>query len=306
MTSLANRRPGRVRTTRSPCRSKKPAPASSSMHATTRERSAFRAESLIPDSSDPGNVTPDRSIPDDVRRARRSASSARSAAPRVSAPASVDSDGVDRRDVALGRADVPPAPPARVAVRRAADGGVVALAPIEEVVATLVARARPVRDLVPAHAGGVQTVVGQLVLLGLVVVVGRGAFAGGDHLAERRARLHGERVRAHVGGPECERGVEGGLPVGDALAGRAVDQIQVDALDAGVAGPADRPLDVRRVVGAAERGEHVRPHRLHAERQAVHAGGRVVGKLARVDGVGVALDGDLGARRTRGWRRGSR
>ena len=54
--------------------------------------------------------------------------------------------------------------------------------------------------------------------------------------------------------------------------------------------------DVGRVVRAAERGEHVRHHRLHAEAQPVHAGRAVDAELVGVDAVGIALDRDLGVR----------
>ena len=54
-------------------------------------------------------------------------------------------------------------------------------------------------------------------------------------------------------------------------------------------------VDVRGIVRAAERREHVRHHRLHAEAQPVHAGAAVGRELGRVDAVGVALDRHLGA-----------
>src|SRR4051812_4663010 len=60
---------------------------------------------------------------------------------------------LDGGDVALRRAHVPPAPARVVPVRGAADAEVLALAPIEKVVAALFAGARPVRHLVPLEAG---------------------------------------------------------------------------------------------------------------------------------------------------------
>ena len=130
---------------------------------------------------------------------------------------------------------------------------------------------------------------------GLVVVVGRRPLPAATALPERRARLDRERVRAHVLGLERERGVERGLPVGDGLTGRAVDEVEVDAVDARGSRAVDRTLDVRGIVRAPEQREHVRAHRLHAERHAVHAGRAVLTQLRRVDRVGVALDRDLGA-----------
>ena len=76
--------------------------------------------------------------------------------------------GADGLDVALRGAQVPEAPGVlgapRVAVGRAADRGVVALAPVQEVVAALLARPGPVRDLVPGAARRGEHVVGELVL----------------------------------------------------------------------------------------------------------------------------------------------
>ena len=62
----------------------------------------------------------------------------------------------------------------------------------------------------------------------------------------------------------------------------------------GVARERDRAGHVGGIVRAAERGEHVRRHRLHAEAQPVHAAAAVRGELRRVDAVGIALDGHLG------------
>ena len=59
-----------------------------------------------------------------------------------------------------------------MAVGRAADAEVLALAPVVLVVAALVARARPVGDLVPGQPGGLEDLVGHLVAPGLHVVVG--------------------------------------------------------------------------------------------------------------------------------------
>ena len=73
-----------------------------------------------------------------------------------SPPASADVPAVDRGDVALGRAHVPPAPAVGVAVRRAADAEVLALAPVQQVVPALLAGPRPVRDLVPLEPGGAE------------------------------------------------------------------------------------------------------------------------------------------------------
>src|SRR5690606_37777207 len=87
--------------------------------------------------------------------------------------------GAHRLDVALGGPQVPPAPAPAVGVGGAAEPQVVALLPVEEVVAALVAGPGPVRDLVAGQAGGGEQLAGEQVLVGLVVVVGVAGGVGG-------------------------------------------------------------------------------------------------------------------------------
>src|SRR5438093_11781959 len=104
-------------------------------------------------------------------------------------------DGVD---VPLGGAHVPPTPAAGVPMSGAPDGDVLALRPVQLVVAAGASGSRPVGDLVPLVARGAQRVVDDLVLCGLVVVVRWQGAAVVDSASERRRRLDRERVRAHV------------------------------------------------------------------------------------------------------------
>ena len=97
-----------------------------------------------------------------------------------------------------------------------------------------------------------------------------------------------------MGRVEGERAVERGRPVVEGLARGAVDEVDVQPGDPGVAGGVERAGDPGGVVGAAEGGEHVGAQRLHADGAPVHAGPLVGAQLGAVDGVGVALDGDLG------------
>ena len=213
-----------------------------------------------------------------------------------SEPATGDVARRDRGDVPLGRADVPPAAARRCGrarrsrcrrTRRRSSTARCAGTPRRAAPSSTprTTRARP----------RASTVVGARVRVGLEVVVGRGR-AGRDLAAERGRGLDRERVRADVVDAERERAVERSLPVGGRLARRAVDEIDVDAREPGVAGELDRAPDVRGIVRAAERGEHVRHHRLHAEAQAVRRPPRRYAReLGRVDAVGIALDRDLGA-----------
>ncbi len=206
-------------------------------------------------------------------------------------PAFGRAPGRDRIDVALGRADVPPATAGQVRVGRAPEPPVVALGPVEEVVPALEARSGPVRDLVPAEPGPPEQLVGQQVLVGLVVVIGVAGRVGG----QRGAGLDGERVRAHVRRLERDHPLEREAPVVDRLTGPAVDEVEVERGEPGPTSRVDRPLDVGHIMGAAQTDEHVVDHRLHAERQPGHPTVAVGVEQLVGHGVGVALDGDLGA-----------
>ena len=94
-------------------------------------------------------------------------------------------------------------------------------------------------------------------------------------------------------------------PVGERLARRAVDEVEVHAPDAGGARRLDRAHHVGGIVGAVEGQQHVGRHRLHADRDPVHARGRRTSSCAPVGRVGVALDRDLGVGGPRDRRRGS-
>ena len=154
----------------------------------------------------------------------------------------------------------------------------------------LVTRARPVRDLVVRQPGRRQRVVGLLVLVGLVVVV-RMAFGRGG---ERRTGFNGQSVRGDVGRPEGQGCVERGGPIGRRLPHCAVDEIEVERIEPGVANVRDRPGDVRRIVRTTEGGEDVRHHRLHAEADARHTVAPVRGEQFGRHRVGVALHRHLG------------
>ncbi len=177
---------------------------------------------------------------------------------------------------------------------RAADGQVLAAGPVEVVVAALVAGLGPVRDLVPLVARGPEPVGGELVLVGLGVVVGMAGGVGG----ERGAGLHRQGVGAHVVRIEGDGRVEGGRPLVEGLAGGAVHEVDVHRQTRGVS-RLHRPTDVGRVVLAPEGGQHGSVHRLDADGDPGDPSLGVDPSPFGVEVVGVALDGDLRPRRQR-------
>ena len=138
--------------------------------------------------------------------------------------------------------------PPPVGVGGGADAAVVPLVPVELVVPAAVAGAGPVRHLVPAGTGGREHLVGQRV----PVRPGRPRRDGGRIGGQRRARLHGEGVGAHVARRrfEGEHGLQAVAEVVVGLAGPAEDEVDVDRGEAGRTGQGHGPADRRRGHGA--------------------------------------------------------
>ena len=187
-------------------------------------------------------------------------------------------------------------------VRRTAESPVVVLAPVQEVVLRLVPRPRPVRHLVVRQSGGAEQLVGDLVLVGLIVVIGVPIGLGG----ERRSGLHGEPVRRDMGRVERDHLVDGRRPVVDALAGRAVDHVEVERRHTGFADRRNGTRHVVAVVGPTERQQHVRRHRLDPHAHPIHPARSVGVQHLDRHVVGVALDRDLGIRSEAGSTRSPR
>src|SRR5690606_29629509 len=126
------------------------------------------------------------------------------------------------------------------------------------------------------------------------IVVGCGQLAPADPAGEGGAVLDDERICRDVVHARREYGVDAGVQVAVAFAGRAVDQIQVDVLEPGSARllrGRDRPAGR---VGAVEDGQHVLGRGLHTEGDA-GVPGRADPLEERGRGrLGVGFGGDLG------------
>ncbi len=130
--------------------------------------------------------------------------------------------------------------------------------------------------------------------VGLQVGIGCRDRARRHLAAERRRRFDRERVRADVLRRQVDRLLQRPLPRVQALAVRAVDEVEVHVLVAGGAGGDERPSHAVGRVQALERLEHAAIERLRAHRQPVEPGREQPVQLLRVHGVGVGLDRDLG------------
>ncbi len=173
----------------------------------------------------------------------------------------------------------------------AAEAAVVLLSPVEHVVPALVAGQRPVRDLVVGQTGRGEQLVDQLVLVGLVVVVGMTVRLRG----QRRAGLDRERVGGHVGRVELDDRLDRAAPVVDRLPRRAVDQVEVERRQVRPGGsPRPRPPRcrwscVRPSAPSTCVAIDCTPRLTRLTPWATYASQQLVG-----DVVGVALDRDLG------------
>ena len=92
-----------------------------------------------------------------------------------------------------------------------------------------------------------------------------------------------------------QRGLERERPVVEGLPRRAVDEVEADLLEAGLARPVDDGGDAQGVVGAVEGGEHAVDRRLHAEAEPGEAGLAQRLEVREGDAVGVGLGGHLDA-----------
>ena len=159
--------------------------------------------------------------------------------------------------------------------------------------APVVGRRGPVGHLVPPQPGLGEALVGEVVLVGQVVLVGHRQLAPLDLPGQRGAVLDDEGVGRDVVRLARERGLHRGLPVGQRLPRRAVDQVEADVLEAGLPRPVDGRGHPHRVVGAVQRAEHVVDRRLHPEADPVEARGPQLLEVPRRHAVGVGLRRDL-------------
>ncbi|GJE60415.1 hypothetical protein MPOCJGCO_2527 [Methylobacterium trifolii] len=179
-----------------------------------------------------------------------------------------------------------------------ADPGILAVAPVEQVVARLGAGAGVVRDLVGREPRRPADILRHVVEGARDLVVRRHQPAGRRQPEERRAGLDGELVEGQVLGRPRDRIRQLGPPRRRRLAGAGVDQVEGGAGERRLRDP-DRLERLRGAVQAPERLQRGVVERLDAERHPVDPGGPVAAKTPRLDAGGVGLQGDLGLGRHR-------
>ena len=172
------------------------------------------------------------------------------------------------------------------------DAGVVAIAPVGQVVPALGAGPRQVADLVCGEP------VPRARRCGLRIKGGRGVLVRQRdppppvHRLERRPGLDGELIQREVVGAESERAVELCPPGRQVLAGPGVDQVERDARKQ-QARQLERGNGLLGGVLPAEEDQRVRVQALDPERDAVDAGGAEGAEPSRLDAGRVGLERDL-------------
>ena len=136
--------------------------------------------------------------------------------------------------------DVPPAHPADVRMRARPDPPPVAAGPVGQVVPAAGRLVRgPVRHLVPGQPGRGQRGVGQQVAVGEHVLVGHRQQPGAHLPGQPGAGLDDQRVGRDVIDPAVDGGPQRVGELGVGLPRCAVDQVEIDVLEARRPGPAD-------------------------------------------------------------------
>ena len=191
------------------------------------------------------------------------------------------------REPALRR-DEPP-------VRTAAQPGIFAIAPIDEVVATFRAGSSVVRDLIGRKPFRMRELPCRIEQSEAQVLVWKLEFARITQALEDGVGLDGQLIERDMVSDMVERSCELIAPLGLGLSRSAVDEVEAEAgKERG--GELNRMKRLGDRVLAPERLEVGVAQRLHADRQAVDAGGAISAKPPRFDAGRVGFERDLGVR----------
>ena len=179
----------------------------------------------------------------------------------------------------------------QLAVRAGADAQVVAELPVVQVVPAGMAFAAVGRDLVVPQPRGAGFVLDQRLHVGGQVVVGQGRRSR----CKQRVRLERQVVIRQVRRLEGQRLAQVGAQCRQRLARQRVHQVDVVGLES-VGRRLDRASRLVRIVDAPDCRQRIVGETLHADRQPSDARLRVGPKARRLEGAGIGLHRDLGAR----------
>ena len=145
--------------------------------------------------------------------------------------------------VPFGRHGAPPA------MRPRTDPGIIAIAPIGQIMAAFLAGAGVIAGFIGRQTGLFRAVLRACEELRSQIVVHRRKFAAAHIAREARALLDRQLIERQMPGAETERAIQLGLPGVQRLTGQGVDQIEADAIE----------LLLRGIEGGQPFGDVMRP-----------------------------------------------
>ena len=173
---------------------------------------------------------------------------------------------------------------------------ILAIAPVEQVVARLVAGACVVGNLVGRKSNFLSQFLRHVIEVGGAVIIGRHQRALGVQIEIGGAGLDGELIERHVALLLTQRNRQFLAPLRHALIGPGIDQIERHTRE-NAGGEAEGGECLGRGMLAAQRFQIIIVQRLHADRNAVDAGRAITPEILRFDGGRVGFKGDLDMRR---------
>jgi hypothetical protein len=184
------------------------------------------------------------------------------------------------------------------AMRAGPRADIIAIAPIDQIVAAFRARMRMVGDFIGGQPGRFSQLLGGLVETGGQIILRDHQRAGFLQQGIGRVGLDGELIEREMAGVEGQRLFQFGAPGGVALPGAGIDEIERDATKM-----RRRQLQRRQrfgfVVQSPQRFQRIIVQRLHPQRDAVHPRRRIIGEPGGVGRGWIGFQGDLGIVRHR-------
>src|SRR4051794_18932963 len=167
--------------------------------------------------------------------------------------------------------------PEAAAMRARADAGIVAIAPVSEIVPAFLARTRMVADLIGRHPGGRRHDVGQLVKGRRLIDVERMELSSLVQGGEAGAGLDSQLIERKVLGPERQRLGQHRRPVVFIVARHTINKIEAHPPEILLCSIKRRKALAYRV-SAAEEAEDRVVETLQPERYAIDASFREIGE----------------------------
>ena len=172
------------------------------------------------------------------------------------------------------------------------DPGIIAIAPIGEVVAAFLPRPGVIARFISRQSRSDGQRLRQIVEVGGMIGVGGDKAALPGQRLEPGARLDRQLVEREMIGAEGQRPTQLLFPCGGALAGQRVDEVEAHPAEMAL-GHLYRPRCLALVMGAAEEMQRFFLQRLHTQRHTVDPGAGKLGEAVHLHAVRVCLQRDL-------------